>query len=113
MRNLPQQRRQKYEISQNFKNFYKIKSCNYGCFFRTNLAVLCAASLRARLVATGVGVSLTCLLLLLLVICLVTWTLHRRHRSGRYSVHEKEKLHGASAGVNLYDEPPFGEYVRT
>jgi len=71
-------------------------------------------SLRAKLVATGVGVSFTCLLLLLLLITgLVTWMLHRRRHSGRYPVHEKEKLHGASAGVNLYDEPPFGEYVRT
>jgi len=69
--------------------------------------------LRARLIASGVGVSLTCLLLLLLIACLVTWTLHRRRHSGRYSVQEKEKLHGASAGVNLYDEAPFGEYVRT
>ena len=74
---------------------------------------LSTATLRARLVATGVGVTLTCLLLLLVTIGLVTWTLHRRRHSGRYPVHEKERLHGASAGVNLYDEPPFGEYVRT
>ena len=71
------------------------------------------ATLRARLVATGVGMTLTCLLLLLVIIRLVTWMLHRRRHSGRYPVHEKERLHGASAGVNLYDEPPFGEYVRT
>jgi len=75
--------------------------------------MLCSAALRARLVATGVGASFTCLLLLLLIGAIVTWTLHRRRHSGRYPVHEKEKLHGASAGANLYDEPPFGEYVRT
>jgi len=73
----------------------------------------CPAALRARLAAIGVGLSLTCLLLLLLIVFVVTWTLQRRRHSGRYPVHEKERLRGAAAGVNLYDEPPFGEYVRT
>jgi len=82
----------------------------YSC---ADSVVLCLASLRARLVATGVGASFTCLLLLLLITAVVTWALHRRRHSGRYPVHEKEQLHGASAGVNLYDEPPFNEYVRT
>jgi len=77
------------------------------------LVVFYSESLRARLVATGVGASFTCLLLLLLIVGIVIWTLHRRRHSGRYPVHEKEQLHGASAGVNLYDEAPFGEYVRT
>jgi len=77
-----------------------------------NACAFLSATLRARMVASAVGVVLTCLLLMLLIGSLVTWALQRRRQSGRYSVHEKEVLHGASAAVNLYDEPPFGEYVR-
>jgi hypothetical protein len=60
-----------------------------------------------QIVAICVG-----LLVLFVVTVLAAVALHRRRHSGRYPVHEKERLHGANGG-NLYDEAPFGEYVRT